>query len=390
VTRRRVVTVWAATRLLLLVLLAVPVVGGPRLFADMRFYELWGNGIADWSRVPFRDFVWEYPPGAALVVTPPAFFGSLYPVVFVAMMLLADYGVLAALVRLGDRLGSDRGVRLWLAGITLMGPIVFGRYDTVSAWLAVLTLLAIASAAPIAAGVALAGGFVTKLWPALLLIVVPYVSGRRRILGAAGATVALTALAVLATGGAEHGDELVQRHSGRGLQVESIAATPLVVAQRAGAAVDISHYKSSGSWDVTGTGTSAALTAASVASLLALALIAVLAWRARRVPETFADLAAVALLLLTVTGKILSPQYVIWLLALFAAALCRRGSPLVVPAAIVAGCGVLGQYVYPAYYIDLVNGDGLPVVVALVLRNVLLLVATALAVRALWRSTATP
>jgi hypothetical protein len=390
VTRRRVVTVWLVTRALLVVLLLVPVIGGERLFADMKFYETWGRGIAEWSRLPFRDFVWEYPPGAALVVTPPAFFGPAYRFVFVPVMLLADYGTLAALVRLGDRLGSDRGVRLWLAGIALMGPIVLGRFDTVSAWLAVLALLAIAEGAAIAAGVALAGGFVTKLWPALLLVVVPYVSGRVRLLAAAGVTVALTVLAVVATGGAEHGGELVHRHTGRGLQVEAIVATPLVIAQRAGAAVDISHYKSSGSWDVTGTGTSAALTAASVLSLLALALIALLAWRARRAPETYADLAAVALLLLTVTGKVLSPQYVIWLLALLAAALCRRGSPLGVPAAIVAGCGVLGQYVYPAYYIDLVNGDGLPVVVVLVLRNVLLLVAAALAVRALWRSTATP
>ena len=379
---------WAATRALLLALLAAPRVGGPSLFRDVERYEVWGRGIAEWSRLPYRDYGWEYPPGAALVVTPPAFAGDAYAAVFVALMVVADLLVLLGLVRLGARLGAARGAWLWVAGVTLAGPIVLTRFDTVSALLAVLAVLALAAGAPVAAGLALGGGAVTKLWPAVLLVAVPFVTGRRRLLLAAGAVVVVSVAAVLAVGGGAHGGELFARHSERGLQVESVPATPVVVAQRAGAHVGIDFFPSSGSWDVTGTGAGAALTASAVLTLLALAAVALLAWRARRAPEAWPDVVATALLLVTVAGKVLSPQYALWLLALLAAALCRRGSPLLVPAAIVAGAGVLTQFVYPAYYGDLVNGGGAVVVAVLALRNVLLVVATALAVRGVWRVTA--
>jgi hypothetical protein len=253
--------------------------------------------------------------------------------------------------------------------------------------LAVLALLAMASGAAVSAGLALGGGVVTKLWPAVLLVALPFVRQRWRIAWSATLVVVVTVLAVLAIGGAKHGQDTFSRHADRGLQVESLVATPVVVAQRAGAAVDISFHRSSGSWDVTGTGASAALTASSVLTLLALTLIGWLVWRVRREPELWLDLCATSLLLLAVTGKVLSPQYVVWLLALLAAALCRRGSPLVAPASLVAGSAVLGQVVFPAYYFDLVNGGGTVVVVALALRNLALAVATALAVRTLYSAT---
>jgi hypothetical protein len=371
-------------------MLLLPRVGGGRMVSDLLLYRNWARGILDWSTVPYRDFGWEYPPGAALVMTPPALFGDYYKPVFVLLMLLADFAVLRVLMRLADRLGSDRGIRVWLAGTLLMGPILFARYDVVSALLALLAVLAVVVGAPLTAGFALGGGIVTKLWPALLVLALPYVRGRARIVAGAGAVVVAAVVAVLAIGGSEHGRETFERHSRRGLQVESVAATPVVVAQRAGAAVDISYYRSSGSWDVTGTGAAAALTATSVLTLVALGTVALLAWRTRRVPETWPDLVATALLLLTVAGKVLSPQYVIWLLAVFAAALSRRGSPLWLPGAIVAGSAVLGQWVYPAYYFDLVNGGGTVVVVMLVLRNLALVVAAVLAVSLVWRRTATP
>lgn len=389
-TRRRTYAVWAATRLLLLAMLFLPRVGGRRLFTDMRLYERWGDGIASWTTVPYRDFAWEYPPGAALVVTPPSFFGNLYGPVFLCLMVAADVALLAVLVRMGERLGSQRGVWAWLAGTTLMGPIVFTRYDTISALLAVLALYALARGLPYHAGLALGGGFVTKLWPAVLAVVLPFVAGAKRVVLAAAGVVAVTVVAVLAIGGAEYGGATFERHTQRGLQVESLVATPVVVMQRAGAAVDISFHPSSGSWDITGTGESAALTASSILTLVALGVIALLAWRVRRAPEAWLDLGATALLLLAATGKVLSPQYVIWLLAVFGAALCRRGSPLVAPAALIAGTAVLGQVVYPAYYSDLVNGGGTVVVLALATRNLALAIASVVAVTAVWRSTARP
>lgn len=387
---RRVIAWWTGSRLLLLVLLVLPKVGRDALLGDVRLYGRWGRGIADWSSLPYRDFGWEYPPGAAAVVTPPAVFGDAYPLAFLAMMLLADLAVLAVLLRLGARLGSDRGAWLWLAGTTAMGPIVLTRFDTVSALLALLAVLALASGAHVAAGLALGGGFLTKLWPAVLGIVIPYVAGWRRVLAVALATVAAGVGAVLAIGGAEHGGATLERHADRGLQVESVAATPVVVAERLGATVDISFHPSSGSWDATGDGVGAALLVSTAATLLALALVAILVARLRRAPELWLDVAATALLLVTVTGKVLSPQYVVWLLALYGAALCRRDSPVTGPAVVVAATSLLGQFVFPVYYQDLVNGGGVVVVAALALRNAALVVAAALSVTAVWRRTARP
>ena len=389
--RRRFWTVWwAGSRALLFVLLLTPRIGGRSLMTDVRRYDDWARGILDGTHVPFRDFGWEYPPGAALFVVPPGVAGHRYPAAFVASALLADLAVLLVLRRLAARYGSDAGSWLWIGGVFLLGPIVLTRIDTASALLPLLAVLAIAAGTPYAAGVALGTGVLTKIWPGVLVVALPLVAGARRIVVAAAATVAVGVVAVLAIGGAAHGSETLTRHTDRGLQVESVLATPVVVAERLGAGVFIEFYVTSGSWDVTGTGAGIALVASTVLTLLALALVAVLVARARQAPETWIDVVATALLLVTVTGKVLSPQYLVWVIALYAAALCRRGSPLRGPALLVAACGVLTQVVYPAYYGDLINGDGVVVVAALALRNLALVVAAAWSVRAVWGRSATP
>lgn len=388
-TRRKAYALWAATRIALLVMLFLPRVGGHTLYGDIGHYKIWADGLVHWTRVPYRDFGWEYPPGAALVIGPPGLVMAAYSGIFVALMIAADLAVLETLRRLALRLGSDCGLWLWLGGVLLLGPVAYTRYDTVASLLAVLTLAGVAAGAPVLAGLALGGGIVVKLWPALLLLVVPFARERRRLLLSTGAVLAVSVLAVLAIGGAKHGAETFTRHTKRGLQVESIAATPVVIAERAGADVSIDLHESSGSWDLTGTGVAAALKATSALSALALLAIGALFLRVRRRPETWPDLPATALLLLTVSDKVLSPQYQLWLLGLLAAALCRRGSPLALPGLLVVISCALTQVVYPVYYRDLVHGHGLVVVTALAVRNALLVAATLIAVVRVWR-TATP
>jgi hypothetical protein len=369
-------------------MLWLPRVGRHTILTDVRLYGRWAHGIVTWTRVPYRDFSWEYPPGTALFVTPPGVSHYWYPTLFVLEMVLVDLLVLVALRRLGARLGSDRGVLLWIGGVLLLGPIVLTRYDVASGLFAVLFALALASGAGFAAGVALGAGIATKLWPAVLALALPFVRSRGRVVAGCAATLAVTVLAVVAIGGGGRLGAVLDHQAARGLQVESVAATPLVVAERLGRPIDISLSKASGSWDVTGPGTSFALSASNALTLAAAAFVLLLAWRARRRPEAYLDLVATAMLLVVVTGKVLSPQYVTWLLAVLAAALCRRGSPLWPAALLVAAAALLGQLVYPVYYKDLVNGHGLVVVTVLVLRNAVLVVATALAVRRLWTSLA--
>lgn len=373
---------WIATRVVLLLLVNAPIVGGRILFGDARLYRRWAHGILTWSHVPYRDFAWEYPPAAAVAIVPPGLAPYYYRGLLVAEMLLVDLLVFVALRRLARRLGSDAGVWLWVVGGALMGPILFTRYDSLAALFAVLA----ATLGPLA-GVWLGLGIAAKLWPAVLLLAVPFVRERRRLLLGLAASLSAVVLVVLAIGGARHGGAIFEHQADRGLQVESVAATPLVIAHRAHVPIDISLYPSSGSWDVTGPGTSVALTVSNVATVAAGAFVLLLAWRVRRRPELWRDLVATALLLVVVTGKVLSPQYVVWLLAALAIALCRRGSPMGVPAGLVAFAALLGQYVYPMYYRDLVNGRGLVVVIVLLVRNAELLAATAVAVAAMWSLT---
>lgn len=385
-TRRTTYLAWVATRLVLFVLLVTPRVGGHILFGDAAHYEVWARGILHGHPLPYRDFGWEYPPLAALVIVPPGLVPHGYSIAFVALMVGVDLAMTTALLRLARRLGSDRGLVLWLAGVLLLGPLAYTRYDSFSSLLAVLAALALAAGTPLLAGVAIGGGIAAKLWPAVLLLSLPLVREWRRVLLGCGAVLAAMLLLVLSIGGARHGAETLTKHTTRGLQVESVAATPVVVAQRAGADVHIAFYKSSGSWDLTGTGVAAALDATKVLNAAALVVIALLLWRVRRRPELWLDLPATALLLLAVTDKVLSPQYELWLLGLLAAALCRRDSPLVPAAFVVAVTAPLTQLIYPVGYHDLVHGRGVVVVVVLAIRNAFLVVATALAVVRLWQA----
>jgi hypothetical protein len=78
-------------------------------------------------------------------------------------------------------------------------------------------------------------------------------------------------------------------------------------------------------------------------------------------------------------GKVLSPQYMLWLLPLGALAFAWRLHAL---AAAVAAAAVLTQVEFPARYFDLVDREPFPVAVAAV-RNLLLLAVVVLALRAL-------
>jgi MFS family permease len=123
-----------------------------------------------------------------------------------------------------------------------------------------------------------------------------------------------------------------------------------------------------------------ALAAAGLAAMLG--VVALLgAAAARRSADgrrlVLASLAAVAAF--AALGKVLSPQYLLWLVPLGALAYAWRLHAL---AAAVALAAVLTQVEFPARYFDVVDRE--PFAIAVVaLRNLVLLAAVALAVRAL-------
>jgi 4-amino-4-deoxy-L-arabinose transferase-like glycosyltransferase len=188
--------------------------------------------------------------------------------------------------------------------------------------------------------------------------------------------------------------------STRGLQVESLPATPLMwlrsVSRNREWLVGLSRYNA---YEIDGPGVPLALQIASVATLLGFLLAIILgvraAWSLHRSPRAVATVMIAIILIMIDVNKTLSPQYLLWL-----------GGPL---AALIGGgeddskpsmswpviwaliCFVLAfltQVVYPMRYSEIVNGTGAHDAVAfLVVRNILLLIFTVIAIWQAWRLT---
>lgn len=129
-------------------------------------------------------------------------------------------------------------------------------------------------------------------------------------------------------------------------------------------------------------------------STLAMGLTAVafgwlLVWRLRAHrtgPSTLADAAFTAVLLFTTTSRVISPQYLLWLVGLAAVCLVFRGAPMARPAYLVLAAAGVTLLEFPIWFSHVVASDWLGVLLLFV-RNGLLAVASVSACRRLWRST---
>ena len=279
----------------------------------------------DWSQVlahgafPAHDTLWQYPPGAALVLLSPVLVpGLTYFQAFVALALAADAVIALALARAGTRDGrSLRGAAYWVLGLPLLQHIPLARYDVQVTACAVLALLALPRR-PRTGGSLAALGALAKVWPVLVLLG----TARGRATRSAWTAAALTA----AAGGGmlallfRNPLSFARQQGGRGVQIESFGGTVLALATHAGWPGSV-HYRY-GSLEFTGPHVQ---TVAHLALALSAAAFALLVWwrlRARRwTPATPCDAALTAVLLFTVTSRVISPQYMIW------AARAGRGVP---------------------------------------------------------------
>ena len=185
---------------------------------------------------------------------------------------------------------------------------------------------------------------------------------------------ALAALAVSPSGALE----AVEYHVERPVQVESVPAMGVLLldALGAGEAESVQSHRSDGLEHP------AAAVLAGVSALLMLAAIAVAVARTRGDPRDLVLGALAAVLAFAALGKVLSPQYMLWLVPLAALAVAWRTHAL---AAALIAAAILTQAEFPARYFDLVQGE--PLAIALVaLRNLALIAALLLALRELGRS----
>ncbi|WEO97920.1 glycosyltransferase 87 family protein [Streptomyces sp. FXJ1.172] len=376
---------WGVTRLVLLLFVFQVWVfpGGLDVTSDVSVtYRGWYEVLRQ-GTFPLDDVTWQYPPAAALPVLAPALLPFLsYAHAFFMLAFLADAVVLQLLLYPAGRPGrSPRGAWVWVAGVPLLGPTVYARYDVMVTAVAVAALLA-GVRHPRVMGALTAFGALLKVWPALLLVGVV----RRRAWAAAAVTAAgLAAVFAVSMPGAF---AFLTFQRDRGTEVESLGALVFHVARHFGWSGQV--LLNYGSIEFLGPHVDQVSTAA--LALTGAAFGWLLLWRlraVRRTPDTLADAAFTAVLLFTVTSRVISPQYLVWLVGLAAVCLSYRASRMGAPALMVVVASFVTVLEFPLGFGHVVMSDRYGVLLMLV-RNGLLVAASLTAGRRLWRATVTP
>jgi len=280
---------------------------------DWPTYQVYGSSIVDHHRLPYRDFPVEYPPGALPVFVVPAYFGD-YATAF-------EWVMAACGVALVGVLAFIRRAAAYYAALAplLVGSLILSRFDL---WPALLLVAAVAGllAGRDSLGWAFLGAAVAaKLWP---LVVVPPAllwsvrrgQGRGAVAGLAVAGLAFVPLALVAPHGLWHS---VSGQASRPLQVESLFAAFLTTFWHPH--VVTTH----GSQNLVGFGALGAATSA-IGALAVVATWVALA-RGPVTRERFVRYAVAAVCAFVAFDKVLSPQYLLWLIPLVPLVRGRRG-----------------------------------------------------------------
>ena len=309
---------------------------------DTPVYQRYGNAIAD-GKVPYRDFAVEYPPGALPVFALPGLaepgrnqeVSTGFRRSFETLMWLCGAAALAAMavvLRTLRRSTVNVWAALCLAAIAplLLGSVILSRFDLWPAALVAAALAALVSGR-LRLGHALLGlGVAAKLYPAVFVpLGVAFVwkrAGRREALTCLalglGVVAAVFAPFVILSPGGVWQSLSVQLT--RPLQVESLGSALLLVGHHV-FGVGVTGETSHGSQNLAGS-------AADWLELLSTVLQAgVLIWiwaafaRGRGDAEALVRSTAAALCAFIAFGKVLSPQFMIWLIPIVPLVRGRRG-----------------------------------------------------------------
>jgi len=237
----------------------------------------------------------------------------------------------------------------------LLGSVELSRFDLWPAALTTGSLAAfVAGRQRLGAGV-LGLAVAAKLFPAVLAPVAAVWiwrrSGRHELavcaaVFAAAVAVCFVPFLVLSPHGVWHA---VTTQTSRPLQIESLGAGVLLVAHAVGG-LGITMQSGHGSQNLAGSGPDALAAVQTV--LQAAALIVTWVWFARgpATRERLVRASAAAVCAFVAFGKVLSPQFLIWLVPLVPLVRGRRG---VVASALLAAALVLTQLWFPFRYWDL-------------------------------------
>jgi uncharacterized membrane protein len=239
-----------------------------------------------------------------------------------------------------------------------LGSVLIYRYDIWPTALAVAGLAAILGRRERLGFAALGVGFAAKIFPGVLvppaLAYVWRTRGRREALlclGVAAAAVAVIVVPFAALG--PHGLwTSVHDQAGRPLQIESLGSSILLAAHQAGG-LHIDVITSHGSQNLAGS----LPDSLGLVQTLLLAAVLLGAWIAFALgpadPERLVRYSAASVTAFVAFDKVLSPQFMIWLLPLVPLVRGRRG---LVASALLGLALILTQLWFPTRYFDLARG----------------------------------
>jgi hypothetical protein len=335
---------------------------------DTPLYERYGDAIVHRGQIPYRDFSLEYPPAAVPIFAAPSLLASAgdfssYARWFEVEMLLCG---VAAAAFVGLILGRQGAGVVRVAAATLLvglaplalGPVVLSRYDL---WPVALTTAAVAALLferPRLAFALLGMAVAAKGYPLVLFPLFAIETARHHGRRESGLATGVMLLVIAAVTGpflalAPHGVwASLLGQSNRPLQIESLGASVLLVAHQL-AGLPLTEVSSHGSDNLAGALPHAL---ASLESVLAVATLTSL-WaafaRGRPDHDRLLRYLAAAVCAFVALDRVLSPQYLIWLIALVPLVRGRRG---VLASALFVSSMLLTQLWFPRHYIQLVYG----------------------------------
>jgi len=317
--------------------IAVLVWIGPLQFAnslaaqisDIPTYEAAYRQMAD-GAVPYRDFALEYPPLAAAIFWVAGILPVSYGAGFSFLMMVALVLTVIPVTLTARALGLGLARQVAAGGIVALSPLLLGglletRFDLVLAALIAWMLWAVVTDRMTTAWVILGIAVLVKLVPLAFIPVLVIVHARRHgsrsagrgaLAGLAVVLVLAVPLAITAPSGLW---DSISYHLDRPLQIESTGAAYLM-AMRLLAGIPLAVETSFGSQGLDG---GAPEVMALLSTIALVVLVVAIAFTVMRLLATqpvaassaifVAGIAATSLSLL-VAGKVLSPQFLVWIL----------------------------------------------------------------------------
>jgi len=356
---------WSVSRyvLFLFITQVLPYPEGKWLKGDVDLYNFWAKGLVK-GIFPIDDQMWQYPPLAGVVFAVPQWIFGNALTGFIIFMIIFDLLILITLLLTGlnrFKLNSSStsinglsGAWFWILWPILMGPLVLTRFDLVPTFFALLAMIVLSNKKirPYLSGFLLGIGALVKLWPMLLFVIYP----KYTIKKVSTSFISTLVLVILFMSTWSVGfTNFLNNQTSRGLQVESIAATPFVLAKLFGANVEYPFRY--GSLEVQALYANQIGFLLNLFTLIVFMILFILNYQDKLNNLNLFDKALVIVMISIALSRVFSPQFWVWIGGLSALALINKETKLKKVIVLLSISAFVTQLIYPGQYVQLLSGD---------------------------------